>query len=165
MSKSLIILVKSFLAAFYSSHCLWYSVTLHRVLLEIFRMFVCLPSAWSSSSRRMQVSSDKRFSLSKRTSSVWPDWAIFKSYLASRFLTKVAQTLGDFLGFFETHLYVSKAVVVTFRVSFGKFWLLFISTSGHTAHLAKIFVHGSAFTFGNVSPVLKWRQAPHLELV
>ena len=36
---------------------------------------------------------------------VWPDWAIFEIVLATNFIRKVAQILGDFLGSFDEHTF------------------------------------------------------------
>ena len=52
----------------------------------------------------------------------------FSSDLTSNFLTKVAQIFGDILGYFE------HTAVAIFWAIFGKFWLIFISTSDHTDH-------------------------------
>ena len=62
-----------------------------------------------------------------------PDWAIFLKLSVIKFLTKIDKVLGDFLGWFEKHLFDVKTDEVTFGASFEKIGLLFISTSGPTA--------------------------------
>ena len=57
----------------------------------------------------------------------------FLKLLASKFLTKVAQTINNFFGYFEKpHFYV-KIAVATFRATFGNSWAIFTPTSGHTS--------------------------------
>ena len=58
----------------------------------------------------------------------------FFKFLMTNFLIKVAQVNGDFLAFFEKYLTLVKTTVTNFWGNFLKFWLLFISTSDHTAH-------------------------------
>ena len=54
-------------------------------------------------------------------------------FLATKFLAKEAQMIGNFLGYFEKpHSYV-KTALATFCATFGKIGLLFTHTSGHTA--------------------------------
>ena len=49
-----------------------------------------------------------------------------------RFLTKVAQMIGNFLGNFEkSHSYL-KTAVATSWVTFGNIWATFTQASGHT---------------------------------
>ena len=57
----------------------------------------------------------------------------FLKFLATKFLAKEAQMIGNFLGYFEKpHSYV-KTALATFWATFGKNYLLLIPTSGHTA--------------------------------
>ena len=44
---------------------------------------------------------------------VWPDWAIFKSFFLTIFLTQVAQIFENFFGYFEK-LLLSQTVMATF---------------------------------------------------
>ena len=51
---------------------------------------------------------------------VWPDWAIFAKFLATKFLAKVAQMIGNFLGYSEkTHSNIKTALTTLGRL-FGK---------------------------------------------
>ena len=57
----------------------------------------------------------------------------FWKLVATKSLTKVAQIIGNFLGYFEkTHSYV-KTAVATFWATFGIIWATFFPTSVHTA--------------------------------
>ena len=61
----------------------------------------------------------------------------FLKFLATKFLAKEAQMIGNFLGYFEKpHSYV-KTELATFWATFGKIGLLFTPTSGHTGHIAQ----------------------------
>ena len=53
-------------------------------------------------------------------------------FLASDFLTKVAQINSNFQGYFEKYHHLIKLLRLPFWATFGKNWLLFIRTSGHT---------------------------------
>ena len=56
----------------------------------------------------------------------------FLKFLATKFLAKEAQMIGNFFGLFEKpHPYV-KTELATFCTTFGKIGLLFTPTSGHT---------------------------------
>ena len=57
----------------------------------------------------------------------------FWNFFVTNFITKAAQMFGDFLVSCENHHLLSKIGKATFWATFGKTWLLFISTSGHTA--------------------------------
>ena len=46
-------------------------------------------------------------------------------FLATNFLAKVAQILGSFGGYFETHPFLSQNAVATFWATSGKFWATF----------------------------------------
>ena len=62
-----------------------------------------------------------------RRRAVWPDWAIFWKFLATKILAKEAQIIGNFLGYLEKpHSYV-KTALATFCTSFGKNWATFYS--------------------------------------
>ena len=54
------------------------------------------------------------------------------NFLATDFNTTVAQMFDDCLGSSENNHFVSQTSEATFCATFGKTWLLFISTSGHT---------------------------------
>ena len=56
----------------------------------------------------------------------------FWNFLATKFITKVAQMFGDFLGGCENHHFLNQVGEATFGLLFGKKGLLFIPTSGHT---------------------------------
>ena len=63
----------------------------------------------------------------------------FLKFLVTKFLTKVAQIISNFLGFFEQpHSYV-KTDVATSWVFSETFGLLVTSTSGHTAKKISAF--------------------------
>ena len=64
---------------------------------------------------------------------VWSDWA-FWMVLATNFLTKLAQTSGDFGPFWRASpLLWKKTAMTTFRTTFEKNGYLYILSSGHTA--------------------------------
>ena len=49
----------------------------------------------------------------------------FCNFLATNFITKVAQMIGNFWGNFENHCILRQIVVVTFRAIFGQTWATF----------------------------------------
>ena len=49
----------------------------------------------------------------------------FCNFLATNFITKVAQMIGNFLGNFENHCILRQIVVATFRAIFGQTWATF----------------------------------------
>ena len=57
----------------------------------------------------------------------------FLKFLATNFLTKVAEIVGVFLGSFENSCFYVKTAVVTFWATVGIIGLQFLTTSGHTA--------------------------------
>ena len=61
----------------------------------------------------------------------------FRKLLATNFLAKEAQMIGNFLGYFEkSHSYFKTAfALATFWVTFGKTWPIFSQTSGHIESL------------------------------
>ena len=56
----------------------------------------------------------------------------FWNFLATNFITKVVQMIGNFLGNFENHRFLSPTVVAACRATFGQTWATFIPASGHT---------------------------------
>ena len=60
----------------------------------------------------------------------------FWIFLATKFLTKVAQLFSDFMGYFENHNFQTTTVVAGHIWSpFWKFWATFNFTSGHAGLL------------------------------
>ena len=69
----------------------------------------------------------KNFNLgSGESPAVWPDWAFFK-FLVNKFLSKVAQIISNFLGYFEKPYSYIKTAVATSRVTFGNILAAFCS--------------------------------------
>ena len=64
----------------------------------------------------------------------WDRIVRFFKFLVKNFLAKVAKIFGAFLAYFEKLLFEVKTAVVTFWATFENIGLLFILTSGHTAH-------------------------------
>ena len=77
--------------------------------------------------------------------SVWLDWSIFQKLTAINFHSKVAQIVGDFLGYFGKWHYLSKNCrgLVTFWATIGRIGLLLIPTSGRTALGLKWFIRST----------------------
>ena len=61
----------------------------------------------------------------------------FWKSLATNFLIKLAQKIGNFLGYFKVCRFLRKTNLVTFWASIGKFGLLLIPITGHTAREPK----------------------------
>ena len=86
---------------------------------------------------------------SKYLLSVWPDWRFLKVF-GTKFLTKVAQIISNFLDYFEKYNSYFKIYVTTYWETFR---LLFTQTSGHTARCVTSSL-SSAWVFRSCSYML-----------
>ena len=76
---------------------------------------------------------------------VWPDWAIFYSFLA-----RVAKMFGDLLGYLERHDFLCKTAVTTFWETFWKNWATFDSNMrSHCSWLANSLCKSSSRLFNS----------------
>ena len=67
------------------------------------------------------------------SSTVWPDWVIFESSCATKFVTKIAQNDWQLFGqCWKTLILCTKLLLLLFGQLLETFGLLFTTTSGHT---------------------------------
>ena len=69
---------------------------------------------------------------------MWLDWGIFGKFFATNFVTKVAKICWNFRDYCERHYFYFKIAVASFCALSGKFGLLLITISGHTAYLSSL---------------------------
>ena len=101
------------------------------------------------------------------TLAVWPDSTSFWKILGQTF-TSYISNLKSLWGSFEKKIFLKlRTALATFCATFGKFWLLFISTSGHT-HLTRVrwlslFLASNTFShLGKQRPnYLHWQWQSH----
>ena len=75
-----------------------------------------------------EISSNVRWIIKSCLPAARPDWAIFLKFLATNFITKVAQISGKLFGFLKSTTFKVKTVCSTFLATLWGNWATFNST-------------------------------------